>query len=146
MDDLCGLVVNKYNGSLKAEHGTGRNVAGYVEMEWGKEVYEMMWEIKGIIDPKNVLNRGVLLNTNKKVHLENIKPMPIASEIIDKCIECGFCESLCPSRALTLTPRQRIATFREISRLRLSVPPFLLLFYLYLFYYYFIHYQGIFNM
>ena len=29
------LVVGKYDGSLKAEHGTGRNIAPFVEREWG---------------------------------------------------------------------------------------------------------------
>ena len=37
MDDVCKLVVEKYDGSLKAEHGTGRNMAPFVEMEWGAQ-------------------------------------------------------------------------------------------------------------
>ncbi len=52
------------------------------------------------------------------VHLKNLKPSPPASAIVDRCIECGFCESNCPSRDITLTPRQRITTWREISRLQ----------------------------
>jgi len=35
---------------------------------------------------------------------------------VDRCIECGFCEPACPSRRLTLTPRQRIAVRREMAR------------------------------
>jgi D-lactate dehydrogenase len=33
--------------------------------------------------------------------------------IIDACIECGFCESNCPTRAATVTPRQRIVLARR---------------------------------
>ncbi|MDI3322746.1 FAD-binding and (Fe-S)-binding domain-containing protein [Pontibacterium granulatum] len=117
MDDVGKMVVEKYDGSLKAEHGTGRNMAPYVEMEWGTDAYALMWELKELLDPKEILNPGVILNRNKQVHLENLKPMPAADEIVDKCIECGFCEPTCPSRDLTLSPRQRIVLWREIARL-----------------------------
>ena len=120
MDAVCDMVVNKYGGSLKAEHGTGRNMAPFVEMEWGKEAYELMHAIKQIFDPAGILNPGVLLNDNPRVHLENLKPLPAADSIVDKCIECGFCEAVCPSRDLTLTPRQRIVTWREVARLEAS--------------------------
>jgi D-lactate dehydrogenase len=118
MHDVCDMVVNAYEGSLKAEHGTGRNMAPYVEMEWGREAYAVMQRIKAIFDPKNLLNPGVILNPNPQVHVENLKPLPPADPIIDKCIECGFCEASCPSKNLTLTPRQRIVVRREIARLR----------------------------
>lgn len=61
------------------------------------------------------------LNQDPEVHIKHLKPSPPASAIVDRCIECGFCESNCPSRDITLTPRQRITTYREISRLR-SIP------------------------
>ena len=118
MDAVADLVVGKYDGSLKAEHGTGRNMAPYVEQEWGPEAYQLMWEVKELFDPRNLINPGVLLNSNPKVHLENLKQMPAADPLVDKCIECGFCEPTCPSRALTLTPRQRIVITREIARLQ----------------------------
>ncbi len=120
MDAVCELVVNKYQGSLKAEHGTGRNMAPFVEMEWGRDAYELMHEIKQIFDPSGILNPGVILNEDADVHLKNLKPLPAADEIVDKCIECGFCEAVCPSRNLTLTPRQRIVTWREMARLEAS--------------------------
>lgn len=120
MDEVCKLVVHKYNGSLKAEHGTGRNMAPYVEMEWGVDAYRLMWELKELLDPRGILNPGVILNKNSNVHLENLKSLPTADELVDKCIECGFCEPTCPSRALTLTPRQRIVLWREIARLEKS--------------------------
>ncbi len=118
MQDVCDMVTEKYDGSLKAEHGTGRNMAPFVEMEWGSEAYGLMQTIKTIFDPKNQLNPGVILNKNPHAHIENLKPMPAAHGVIDKCIECGFCEVNCPSKNLTLTPRQRIVIQREISRLR----------------------------
>lgn len=100
------------------EHGTGRNVAPFVEMEWGSKAYELMWDLKQIFDPDFVLNPGVLLNRDPDAHRKFFKPSPTASPIVDRCIECGFCESNCPSRDITLTPRQRIATYKEITRLR----------------------------
>jgi D-lactate dehydrogenase len=118
MDDVCVMVVDKYDGSLKGEHGTGRNMAPYVEMEWGQDAYELMQEIKKIFDPKNLLNPGIIINPNPLAHIENLKPLPETNAIVDKCTECGFCETSCPSKGLTLTPRQRIVVQREISRLR----------------------------
>jgi D-lactate dehydrogenase len=118
LDDVTSMVVKKYDGSLKAEHGTGRNMAPFVELEWGREAYALMQEIKEIFDPGHLLNPGVILNADRQVHLRNLKPLPDSDPIIDKCIECGFCEVHCPSKNLTLTPRQRIATQREITRLK----------------------------
>ena len=118
MDDVCKMVVGEFAGSLKAEHGTGRNMAPFVEMEWGSDAYALMWELKRLLDPENLLNPGVILNEDSTVHLKNLKPLPAADEVVDKCIECGFCEAVCPSRDLTLTPRQRIISWREINRLK----------------------------
>lgn len=120
MDDVSELVVLKYDGSLKAEHGTGRNMAPYVELEWGNEAYALMKRIKSIFDPKNLLNPGVILNDDPQIHLKNLKPIPAANDKIDKCIECGFCEPNCVSAELTLSPRQRIVAYREIVSLSKS--------------------------
>lgn len=117
MAEVAEMVVSKYDGSLKAEHGTGRNMAPFVEMEWGKEAYEWMKRIKHIFDPQNLLNPGVILNTDPEVHLKNLKPIPAAGKLIDQCIECGFCEPTCVSAELTLTPRQRIVVYRELTSL-----------------------------
>ena len=116
MDAVCRLVVEKYDGSLKAEHGTGRNMAPFVEMEWGRQATDLMRAIKTLFDPEGLLNPGVILNDDPQAHLKHLKPMPAAEEIVDRCIECGFCEPLCPSHRLTLSPRQRIVSWRELSR------------------------------
>ncbi|KOO15742.1 4Fe-4S ferredoxin [Vibrio xuii] len=120
MDDVAELVAVKYQGSLKAEHGTGRNMAPYVELEWGKDGYQLMQKIKALFDPQGLLNPGVIINDNPHSHLENLKPMPAADSLVDRCIECGFCEPVCPSRTLTLSPRQRIVLYRELQRRRAS--------------------------
>lgn len=120
MNAVSVLVVGKYDGSLKAEHGTGRNMAPFVEFEWGKDAYSLMRKIKNLFDPRNILNPGVILNSDKEIHLKNFKPVPPASEITDKCTECGFCEPSCVSAGLTLTPRQRIVVHREMAALRRS--------------------------
>jgi D-lactate dehydrogenase len=120
MDELCAMVVNDYDGSLKAEHGTGRNMAPFVELEWGAEAFAAMRRIKALIDPHGLLNPGVILNGDPQSHLKNLKPLPAADPLIDKCIECGFCEPKCPSHGLTLSPRQRIVGWREIARLEVE--------------------------
>eukprot|EP00879_Flechtneria_rotunda_P005800 GHRR01006103.1.p1 GENE.GHRR01006103.1~~GHRR01006103.1.p1 ORF type:complete len:946 (+),score=315.50 GHRR01006103.1:676-3513(+) len=117
MEEMCYIVATKHSGSLKGEHGTGRNVAAFVEMEWGAKAYELMWELKELFDPDYFLNPGVILNKDPDAHKKSLKPSPLASELVDRCIECGFCESNCPSRDITLTPRQRIASYKEIMRL-----------------------------
>ncbi|GGY09982.1 ferredoxin [Litchfieldella qijiaojingensis] len=117
MGEVAQLVGVEYGGSLKAEHGTGRNMAPYVELEWGADAYALMWRIKGLFDPDNLLNPEVILSRNPTLHLENLKPLPAADPLVDKCIECGFCEPVCPSKDLTLTPRQRIVIRRELARL-----------------------------
>ncbi|MDP1648079.1 MAG: FAD-linked oxidase C-terminal domain-containing protein [Rubrivivax sp.] len=121
MDAVCELVVGRYDGSLKAEHGTGRNMAPFVAYEWGAQAYALMKRIKQLFDPANLLNPGVLLNDDPQAHLRHLKPLPAADDIVDKCIECGFCEPKCPSRGLTLSPRQRIVGWREIARLERAV-------------------------
>lgn len=120
MQAVAEMVIHKYDGSMKAEHGTGRAVAPFVEMEWGSEAYTLMKRIKALFDPSGLLNPGVILNDDATVHVKNIKPCPVVDDLVDKCIECGFCEKTCPTSALNLTPRQRIATLREISRLESS--------------------------
>jgi len=117
MQALSKLVAVEYNGSLKAEHGTGRNMAPFVELEWGKTLYQLMKEIKILFDPQNIFNPDVIINEDKKCHIKQLKMLPKAENNIDKCIECGFCEPVCPSKNLTITPRQRIALWRRIKEL-----------------------------
>jgi D-lactate dehydrogenase len=115
MDDVAQLVAVEFGGSLKAEHGTGRNMAPFVELEWGADAYQLMWQIKRLLDPQGILNPDVILSEDRDIHLKNLKPLPAADEIVDKCIECGFCEPVCPSKGLTLSPRQRIVIWRDIQ-------------------------------
>ncbi len=116
MHDLVELVVGKYDGSLKAEHGTGLNMAPFVEREWGAKATELMWRIKELADPAAILAPGVVLNRDPGVHLQGLKSTPEIEEVATKCIECGFCEPVCPSRNITTTPRQRIVIRREMAR------------------------------
>lgn len=146
MEDVKTLVVDKYDGSLKAEHGTGRNMAPYVRYEWGDEAYEVMKAVKHLFDPKGLLNPGVIFNDDPKCHLKHFKPLPLLNEEvrmknkrsedkrtqgdssfftlhstlnkINRCIECGFCEVNCLSCGFTLSSRQRIVIQRELARLR----------------------------
>ena len=145
MRDVARLVVEEYDGSLKAEHGTGRNMAPFVKYEWGAKAYEAMKELKAIFDPNGLLNQGVIFNNDPDCFIKCLKPLPeldydyssvpdgghylmdpelsTAKETIEqakranKCIECGFCEVNCMSCGLTLSSRMRIAVQREICYL-----------------------------
>ena len=118
MEALVELIVDKYDGSLKAEHGTGVNMAPFVEREWGPKATELMRRVKRLADPDGVLGPGVILNDDPACHLQNLKTTPTIEEDggADLCVECGFCEPVCPSRDLTTTPRQRIVLRREMAR------------------------------
>lgn len=138
MEDVKKLVVDKYDGSLKAEHGTGRNMAPFVCHEWGEEAYAVMRKIKDIFDPKHLLNPGVIINDDPRCYLKNFKPLPLmfndlmarvlrgekldeeeeALIKVNRCIECGFCEVNCVSCGFTLSSRQRIVIQRELTRLK----------------------------
>jgi D-lactate dehydrogenase len=118
MDGMAEIVVDRFDGSLKAEHGTGRNMAPFVEKEWGEAAYKIMLRIKDLFDPLHLINPGVIINPNPTAHIENLKPLPVTGTFVDKCTECGFCEHVCPSRNLSFTPRKRIVAYREICRLR----------------------------
>ena len=145
MRDVARLVVEGYDGSLKAEHGTGRNMAPFVRYEWGDKAYGVMKELKAIFDPDGLLNRGVIFNDDPDCFIKCLKPLPVldfdfdsvpdgghylmepslstAKETVEqvkranKCIECGFCEVNCMSCGLTLSSRMRIAVQREIRHL-----------------------------
>ncbi|MDR1098084.1 MAG: FAD-binding oxidoreductase, partial [Tannerella sp.] len=118
MEEVSVLVVDKYNGSLKAEHGTGRNMAPFVRKEWGDSIYGLMKEVKTLFDPDNILNPGSIFNDDPDCHTRNMKVLTPFYGEVDKCIECGFCEHNCTTASFTLSPRQRIAIQREIARLR----------------------------
>ena len=115
--ELVELVLNRYDGALKAEHGTGRNMAPFVEAEWGREATAVMRELKELVDPDGLLNPGVIINSDPRAHLLHLKQLPAIEVEADSCIECGYCEHVCPSRRLTTTPRQRIVLRREMVRL-----------------------------
>lgn len=131
--DVADLVVNKYDGSLKAEHGTGRNMAPFVKMEWGDKAYGIMKRVKSLFDPNGLLNPGVIFNDDPECYVKHFKALPALSPSaagqgafaeafgrINKCIECGFCEVNCLSCGFTLSPRTRIAAVREMARLAAS--------------------------
>ena len=118
-EDMVGVVLDE-GGSLKAEHGTGRVMAPYVRRQYGDELYDVMRQVKVLFDPAGMLNPGVIMDDDPQAHLRHIKTaLPVAEEV-DRCVSCGYCEPVCPSRNLTLTPRQRIVTLRAIEQARVD--------------------------
>ena len=117
MHDVSKLVTDTLHGTLKAEHGTGRNMAPFIRQQWGGRALDVMKRLKHILDPAAILNPGVIINDDADAHLKNLKQLPPVDEEIDSCIECGFCEPQCPSASLTLSPRQRIALMRRATLL-----------------------------
>lgn len=113
-DDLVDLVLAA-DGSLKAEHGTGRIMAPYVERQYGPELYEVIREIKRLFDPNHVLNPGVIVTDDSEQHLKDLKIPEVVDPAVDRCVECGYCEPACPAKDLTTTPRQRIVLMRELQ-------------------------------
>ncbi|MFI5853011.1 FAD-binding and (Fe-S)-binding domain-containing protein [Streptomyces parvulus] len=116
MDDFCRMTVERFDGSLKAEHATGRNIAPFLELEWGPRATELMWRLKRLVDPDGVLAPRIVLDRDPAAHLRGLKTIPGIEAVADPCIECGFCEPTCPSHDLTTTPRQRIVLRREMMR------------------------------
>jgi D-lactate dehydrogenase len=116
MTDLVALIIDKYDGSLKAEHGTGINMAPFVRREWGDKATDMMWRIKKLADPHGVLAPNVILTSDDGINMKKFKSAPPIENVAAACIECGFCEAVCPSRNVTTTPRQRIVLRREMAR------------------------------
>ncbi|GAA1372099.1 FAD-binding and (Fe-S)-binding domain-containing protein [Streptomyces beijiangensis] len=116
MEDFCRLTVERFDGSLKAEHATGRNIAPFLELEWGPRATELMWRTKQIIDPAGILAPRIVLDRDPRAHLRGLKTIPRVELVADPCIECGFCEPTCPSHDLTTSPRQRIVLRREMMR------------------------------
>ncbi|MBG6180814.1 FAD-binding and (Fe-S)-binding domain-containing protein [Arthrobacter sp. CAN_A1] len=118
-EDMVDLVLGE-NGSLKAEHGTGRMMSPYVRRQYGDELYSIMRELKVLFDPAGMLNPGIILDDDPQAHLRHIKTTPEVAPEVDRCVSCGFCEPVCPSKDITLTPRQRIVTLRAIEQARLD--------------------------
>ncbi|WP_328791726.1 MULTISPECIES: FAD-binding and (Fe-S)-binding domain-containing protein [unclassified Streptomyces] len=116
MEAFCRLTVEQFDGSLKAEHSTGRNMAPFLELEWGPAAAALMWRTKRLVDPEGVLAPRILLDRDPRAHLRGLKTIPQVEAVVDACIECGFCEPTCPSEDLTTTPRQRIVLRREMLR------------------------------
>ena len=114
-EDMVALVLSQ-GGTLKAEHGTGRIMAPFVRRQFGDELYDVMRELKKLVDPDGLLNPGVLLNDDPEAHIRDLKTTPTVEVEVDRCVECGYCEPVCPSKDLTTTPRERIVLRREMAR------------------------------
>ena len=120
VEDLVETVVDKFDGALKGEHGTGRNMAPFVVREWGQKAFALMKRVKTTLDPIGILNPGVVINEDPSVHLAHLKTFPQVQSAADACTECGFCERVCPTANYTMTPRQRVVALRRRAEKKFS--------------------------
>ncbi len=120
VEDLVEVVVDRFDGALKGEHGTGRNMAPFVVREWGEKAFALMKRVKTTLDPVGILNPGVVINDDPSVHLANLKTFPQVQNAADACTECGFCERVCPTTSYTMTPRQRVVALRRRAEKKFS--------------------------
>ncbi|GAB3182987.1 FAD-binding and (Fe-S)-binding domain-containing protein [Nesterenkonia halophila] len=114
-EDLVELILRR-GGNLKAEHGTGRAMAPFIDRQYSPTLVTVLHEIKAAFDPAGIVNPGVVLTEDARAHVHDLKPVDRVDEEVDRCVECGYCEPVCPSRDLTLTPRQRIVVRRARER------------------------------
>ncbi|MFM2092744.1 MAG: hypothetical protein RLZZ127_3233, partial [Planctomycetota bacterium] len=87
----------------------------FVVRQWGADAVAVMRAVKALLDPLGILNPGVLLSDDPEAHLRHLKGWPAAEPLVDRCIACGFCEPVCPSRDHALSPRQRIGALRAMA-------------------------------
>ncbi len=113
-EDMVELVLAA-RGTLKAEHGTGRIMAPFVARQYGPALYGIMLAIKRAFDPAGILNPDAVLTADPDLHIKHLKSTPTVEAEVDRCVECGYCEPVCPSKDLTTTPRQRIVVQRAIA-------------------------------
>ena len=120
VDELVTMVIDRFDGALKGEHGTGRNMAPFVVREWGAKAFSLMRRLKLVMDPAGILNPGVIINDDPKAHISHLKQFPQVGGAADICTECGFCERVCPTASYTMTPRQRIVALRTRAERKFS--------------------------
>ena len=63
-DEFDHAVLDRFRGAPSGEHGIGRIRAETLPRVWGDEVYGVMRRIKEALDPRGLLNPGVLFSTD----------------------------------------------------------------------------------
>ena len=132
-------LVKKYNGSLSGEHGDGRVRAEFIELMFGKRIYELLQEVKYVFDPHNIFNPGKIvdapaMDTSLRYEPGRVEPgietlMDFSDadgvlRLAEKCNGSGDCRksveaggTMCPSYRATKdekdTTRARANALRE---------------------------------
>ena len=132
-------LVKKYNGSLSGEHGDGRVRAEFIELMFGKQIYELLKEVKYVFDPRNIFNPGKIVDApamdislrydpdRKEPEINTIMDFSDADGVLrlaEKCNGSGDCRksveaggTMCPSYRATKdekdTTRARANALRE---------------------------------
>ena len=125
-------LVTDLGGTVSCEHGDGLTRSGYLELQFGSELYALMREVKRLWDPRNILNPGKVITEQRGMHLEDLRMGPDfeqrptgedfdrdpwAGELV-RCHGCGTCREFCPVYKVTgdevATPRGKANLLREI--------------------------------
>ncbi len=133
-------LVKKYNGSLSGEHGDGRVRAEFLELVYGKTIYQAFEALKKIWDEHNIFNPGKIVQAPKmdeairdqiplkqKLHSNHLNPSIDVLKIADQCNGSGDCRKgpealgqMCPSYHASndeiMTTRARANAFREFHK------------------------------
>ncbi|MGW7540817.1 FAD-binding and (Fe-S)-binding domain-containing protein [Streptomyces sp. NPDC054770] len=127
--ELADVVV-AHGGSLSGEHGDGLARAELLPRMYGDELVALFGRAKGIWDPDDLLNPGVLvrpapLDANLRFAVLPRKPLPVAfgypadggdfSAAVRRCVGVAKCRTAEPSGASVMCPSFRATGEEEHS-------------------------------
>jgi Fe-S oxidoreductase len=132
------VLVKSYGGSLSGEHGDGRLRGEFIPLMMGEQNYRLFKEIKTIFDPKNIFNKGKIVDTppmdkflryhtdepkSQKKTIYNFENQGGFLRLAEKCSGSGDCRkteisggTMCPSFMATRSEKDTTRARANILR------------------------------